>query len=92
MRVTVEYFGPARAAAGVSRETIETGPATALELVTRLARERGGRLARLLLAADALATTVLIAVGERQATADDPIRLRDGDEVAIIPPVSGGAR
>jgi molybdopterin converting factor small subunit len=33
----------------------------------------------------------LIAVGERQATAADPIPLRDGDEVAIIPPVSGGA-
>ncbi|HVK07454.1 MAG TPA: MoaD/ThiS family protein [Gemmataceae bacterium] len=90
MRVTVEYFGPAREAAGVSREAIDTGPCTAVDLVVRLAREKGGRFARLLLAGDALGPSVLVAVGDRQATAEAPIPLRDGDEVAVIPPVSGG--
>jgi molybdopterin converting factor small subunit len=92
VRVTVEYFGPAREAAGLSREVVETEPCTAVELVTRVAREKGGRFARLLLAGDALGPSVLIAVGDRQATPDDPIPLRDGDEVAVIPPVSGGGR
>jgi molybdopterin converting factor small subunit len=90
VRVTVEYFGPAREAAGLSREVIETASCTAVELVTRLAREKAGRFARLLLAGDALGPSVLVAVGDRQATPDDPIPLRDGDEVAVIPPVSGG--
>jgi len=93
VRVTVEYFGAAREAAGVGRETVECDPpCSATELVTRLARERGGRLAHLLLVNDRLAPSVLIAVGDRQATAAESINLRDGDEVVVIPPVSGGAR
>ena len=91
MRVTVEFFGPAREAAGMARVGIDCDmPTTAQDLVIRLAREHGGRLARLLLAADRLAPSVLIAVNDRQA--ESPVPLKDGDEVAVIPPVSGGAR
>jgi MoaD family protein len=91
MRVTVEFFGPAREAAGTARVGIDCDmPTTAQDLVTRLARERGGRLAHLLLAEDRLAPSVLIAVNDLQA--DAPVPLKDGDEVTVIPPVSGGAR
>jgi molybdopterin converting factor small subunit len=91
MRVTVEFFGPAREAAGTARLGIECEmPCTAQDLVTRLARDRGGRLARLLLSDDRLASSVLIAVNDLQA--DGPAPLKDGDEVTVIPPVSGGAR
>jgi molybdopterin converting factor small subunit len=91
MHVTVEYFGPAREAAGMARETIEcTLPTTARELITRWARERGGRLASLLLVDDKLSRSVILAVNDEQVAKE--VDLEDGDVVSVIPPVSGGAR
>jgi MoaD family protein len=90
MHVTVEYFGPAREAAGMARETIEcTLPTTARELITRWARERGGRLASLLLVDDKLSKSVILAVNDEQVVRE--VDLEDGDEIAVIPPVSGGS-
>ena len=89
MRVTVEYFGPAREAAGLGREAIELpSSCSAAELVTRIASERGGRLASLLLSNGQLSRSVMLAVNDQQADASP---LKDGDVIAIIPPVSGGA-
>lgn len=89
MRVTVEYFGPARDAAGTAREAIELpSPCPAAELVTRIANERGGRLASLLLANGQLSRSVMLAVNDQQA---ESTPLEDGDVISIIPPVSGGA-
>ena len=91
MHVTVEFFGPAREAAGQSRLGVDCDtPATAQELVARLARERGGRLAYLLLADDRLAPFVLVAVNDVQVAG--PVPLKDGDEITVLPPVSGGSR
>jgi len=90
MHVTVEFFGPAREAAAAARLAIDCdGPCTAQDLVARLAREHGGRLAHLLLTDNGLAATVLIAVNDVQAAG--PVPLQDGDEIALIPPVSGGS-
>jgi MoaD family protein len=90
MRVTVEFFGPARDAAGMSRLLIEcAAPCSAHDVVTRMAHEHGGRLASLLLHDDRLASSVIIAVNDRQAGADE--QLKDGDVVTVIPPISGGA-
>ena len=92
MRVTVEYFGPAREAAGVAvEEVVLDGPCSAGELVVRVARARGGRLAALILAGDRLAPSILLAVNDRQAAGPEPEPLRGGDVVTVIPPVSGGA-
>ena len=91
MIVMVEYFGPARDAAGVVRESVECDPpCPAVELVERIARERGGRLAALLLKDGRLSRSVLLSVGDRQIGRDEEMLLRDGDEVVVIPPVSGG--
>lgn len=91
MRVTVEFFGPAREAAGTARLAIDCDmPSTAQELVVRLARERGGRLAHLLLTHDRLAPSVLVAVNDVQAVG--PVALKDGDEITVLPPVAGGSR
>lgn len=91
MIVMVEYFGPARDAAGRARESVEfVPPCPAVELVERIARERGGRLASLLLIDGRLSHSVLLSVGDRQIGRDEDVLLRDGDEVLIIPPVSGG--
>ena len=91
MRVTIEFFGPAREAAGQARLGVDCDlPVTAQELVARLAHERGGRLASLLLAGDRLSSSLLIAVNDVQA--DDPIPLQEGDAITVLPPVSGGSR
>ena len=90
MRVTVEFFGPAREAAGQARLGVDCEmPTTAQNLVARLARDCGGRLADLLLAQDRLAASVLIAVNDVQAAG--PVPLKDMDVVTVVPPVSGGA-
>ena len=91
MRVTVEFFGPAREAIGAARLGVDCDmPTTAQDLVTRLARDRGGRLANLLLAGDRLAPSVLLAINDVQAAG--PVPLKDGDEITVLPPVSGGGR
>jgi molybdopterin converting factor small subunit len=92
MRVTIEYFGPAREATGIAREEVNcTPPCSAQDLVTRIARDRGGRLASLLLRGDGLSPALLLSVNDQQV-AGEPVPLQDGDVVSIIPPVSGGAR
>lgn len=80
MAVTVLYFAAARDAAGVDRETVARAPATVGELRRALGLERpalAGVLARSRIAVD-------------QEFAEDGAPLRDGAEVAVVPPVSGG--
>lgn len=92
MRVTVEYFGPAREAAGVSRAPADCdAPNTAVELIVRLATARGGRLARLLLRDGKLSPAIMLAVNDEQISASEPSLLQDGDVISVIPPVSGGS-
>lgn len=79
--ITVKLF--AAAADAVGRRSLQgdwTG-LTAAQLLEQLQKEHPG-LAR-------LAPVLSIAVNREYATADR--RLADGDEVALIPPVSGGA-
>jgi len=91
MRVTVEYFGPAREATGAGREEVDcTPPCSAQDLVTRIARDRGGRLAGLLLRDGRLSPALLLAINDGQV-AGETVPLKEGDVVSIIPPVSGGA-
>jgi molybdopterin synthase catalytic subunit len=81
MPVHVLYFAAARDAAGLARETLAEVPATVGDLRRALERAHpalGRVLARSRLAVD-------------QEFADDDAPLRDGAEVAIVPPVAGGA-
>jgi len=81
MPVQVLYFAGARDAAGTARETLAPVPATigALRRVLASAHPRlQGILPRCRIAVD-------------QEFADDEAALREGAEVAIVPPVSGGA-
>jgi molybdopterin converting factor subunit 1 len=79
--VQVLYFAGARDAAGVGAEPLGEPPATVRALKARLA-ELHPRLAPLL-------PRCRIAVDQSFAGDDDPVP--DGAEVAVIPPVSGGA-
>ncbi|HSD19043.1 MAG TPA: molybdopterin converting factor subunit 1 [Anaeromyxobacter sp.] len=81
MAIHVLYFAGAREAAGAARETLERAPTTVAEL-RRTITEAHPALARIL-------PRCRIAVDQEFAAEDAP--LRDGAEVAIVPPVSGGA-
>ncbi|HZP95898.1 MAG TPA: molybdopterin converting factor subunit 1 [Candidatus Limnocylindria bacterium] len=81
MRVVIRLFASYREAAGVGRIEIELPPGAAVrdaiaEIVKRHPLVAEGR-------------QVVIARNREYVTADEP--LADGDEVALIPPVSGGA-
>ena len=92
MIVRVEYFAQAREAMGQPREEVELAPrATVAALLDRLAQDHGGRLAALLLGPDGRpAPSVLVSVGGQQVRTDTAAELHDGDEVLVIPAVSGG--
>ena len=78
MKVTVKYFGLVAEAAEKSEEVLELkGTLTALELK--------GQCLNSLAIADK--DSVQIAVNQNL---DDTITLKDGDEVAFLPPFAGG--
>lgn len=78
--VTLRLFAAARDAAGTGRERVE---ATTVGEAIAVARERfGSRFA------DVAATATIWVNGE---AADDDQPLSPGDEVAVLPPVSGGS-
>jgi molybdopterin converting factor subunit 1 len=81
MAIEILYFAGARDAAGTARETLAAPPATVADLRRALAASHP-RLAPIL-------ARCRIAVG--QEFAEDAAPLPDGAEVAVVPPVSGGA-
>ncbi|MDA8346797.1 MAG: molybdenum cofactor biosynthesis protein MoaE [Thermaerobacter sp.] len=79
MKVAVLYFAHARSARGQASESFDLPDGTTVaELKERLAVLLGSRV-----------PTFLLARNEAYAAPEDA--LHDGDEVAVIPPVSGGA-
>lgn len=79
MPVTVRYFARMAEIAGCASETIAPVPATAARLFAQLdARHRFGFGP----------AALRVALNERLVDWDSA--LQDGDEVALIPPVSGG--
>ena len=82
MRVSVLFFGLAHDLTGFEQEQLEIAPGERLADVQRRYESRFPRLRE-------LAGSLLAAVNQEIA---DPSRLlQDGDEVAFMPPVSGGA-
>jgi molybdopterin converting factor subunit 1 len=82
MRVTLLYFAAARERAGIPRETVDLrdGATAADAREAACAAHPGLR---------AIVERLRLAVDQQFAPAERP--LRDGAEVAFIPPVSGGA-
>jgi molybdopterin converting factor subunit 1 len=83
MRVTLLYFAAARERAGTSRETLELPEGATAGQAKARALEAHPAL-------QPLAGQLRVAVD--LAFAPDERALTDGAEVALIPPVSGGAR
>lgn len=82
MHFTVLYFAAAREAAGCAREGLEADAPLRVGDVRSLLVARHPDLARLL-------PRCRLAVGEEMA--DDAAPVEEGAEVAVIPPVAGGA-
>ena len=80
MRLKILYFGPLRDRFGCGEAALEIAdPATVSDLRTQVFGAEGGSRASV-----AVAVNMEYALPERL--------LRDGDEVAFIPPVAGGGR
>ena len=80
MTVTVLLFASYAEALGASSLAVElTGDATVADVISSIRAQPG---------ADRLPPTPLVAVNQQYAESDAPVR--DGDEVALIPPVAGG--
>jgi sulfur-carrier protein len=83
--IQVLYFARLRERLGTARESIElpAGVATAAELIAHLCL-RGPPWS------DALGQGERVMVAVNQALAQPRTSVRDGDEVALFPPVTGG--
>lgn len=81
MALTILYFAAAREAAGVAREKVDLAAGTVADL-RRALSDRHPALARVL-------PRCRLAVNQEMAADGEPVP--DGAEVAVIPPVAGGA-
>ncbi|MFQ3631010.1 molybdopterin converting factor subunit 1 [Roseiflexus sp.] len=80
--IVVRYFAAHREITGCSDETLALAPGTTVEALWEMLTERYPRLA-------GYSGRLLFAVNQEFAVAEQ--ELHNGDEVAFIPPVSGGA-
>jgi molybdopterin converting factor subunit 1 len=81
MKVAVKLFAAAREAAGASEVMVELADGSTVGELRAAIGEQWPAL-------EALMTSSLIAVNAEYAPAS--VRVEAGDEVALIPPVSGG--
>ena len=77
--VSLRYFAMLRDITGVEHEKLTTNASTPSELYDELRQSKGFTLDK---------TQVRVALNGEFAQLDD--QLNDGDELAFIPPVSGG--
>ncbi len=81
IRVTVLFFGRLKELAGYAEDSIESADATTIEQLFALYAARYPELAK-------YRSSVVASRNREFAAWDTP--LRTGDEVAFLPPVSGG--
>ena len=81
--VTVKFFAAYREITGIRETTVDLPPGATLDRLLARVFEAYPKLAR-------HRTSMMLAVNQEFAEPD--AKLRGGDEVALLPPVSGGAR
>ncbi|HYG76111.1 MAG TPA: MoaD/ThiS family protein [Planctomycetota bacterium] len=92
IRVRVTYCAQARAAAGVASDEVQLdGACTPGDLLIKVAELRGESLRRIILDSSGRPhPSVLLFVGGEQVPVNAALALKDGDEIEIVPPMSGG--
>lgn len=81
--IEIHYFASIRERLACDRETLDTAPPTVAALVDALVERHGEAWQRVLRDG-----RVLVAVNQEVASLQSA--LREGDEVAFFPPVTGG--
>jgi len=91
LKITVSYTGQIKSAVGVPSEQLDlTVSSTLTELVRRLA-EKHSQAARHLLGEDGnVQRALLLVVNNEQVPPGNDPQLTEGDQVTIMPPISGG--
>lgn len=88
MRVRVLYFGVLKERSGAAEEPLELSDGATVGELVRVLRERSSNSA-MASGLESVWQSLAVAVNREYATADAV--LSDGDEVALLPPVSGGS-
>jgi len=81
LKVNILYFSSIKDRLKKSGETLEIKEGTTVSELINLLKEKYPQISQLL-------NSVMVAVNEEYAEENTP--LKDGDTVALIPPVSGG--
>ncbi len=82
MTITVKFFALARDRAGIAETQLEVPVIATVDSVAKTIAKRFPELSSML-------PKVAFAINQSYVTAD--VLLKNGDELAVIPPVSGGA-
>jgi molybdopterin converting factor small subunit len=92
VKLKVSYSGQARAAAGCGSEEFQLPAAATLrDLLLAIASRHGERMTSMLQTTpERGAPAVLVFVGEEQVPWETPPALKDGDDVMLLSPISGG--
>jgi MoaD family protein len=92
MKVTVRYLAQAREAAGRSSEEVELeGATTVHDFIVRLARQNGSAFARMALDGTGCPhASLLVIIGDEQVRPGEARKLKGGETVTIMTPISGG--
>lgn len=92
IQVTVKYMSRVKKAAGTSGENLSLpSPCTVQALITeRLCKENRPLSESLLSANGDIQEFLMIFVGDTKVDSKIPMMLKDGDEVLIMSPISGG--
>ena len=85
MRVQVLYFGVLKDVFALERDQVEMADGGSVEMLTDLLQERGCLSPKM---GEGLWRSIAVAVNQEYVRGS--VVLRDGDEVALLPPVSGG--
>jgi molybdopterin/thiamine biosynthesis adenylyltransferase/molybdopterin converting factor small subunit len=93
MKVTLHYWAQVKQAAGVAREEFEVdAPCTAQALVVLAAQKHGDPLRRFLLGSDGTPHRhLMLIIGDRHVAWEEPVALEGGEEITLLPPISGGS-
>jgi molybdopterin converting factor subunit 1 len=81
MKITVKFFASYRDIAGRSEETQVMSEGATVSVLLLLLKEKYPKLG-------SLSDNIIVSVNKKYAR--EEVALKEGDEVALLPPVSGG--
>ena len=92
MKVTLHYWAQVKQAAGIACEELElNAPCSAQELGEQAAERHGDPLRSFLLGEDNTPRrNLLLIVDDVHVRWNEPFPLQGGEEVTVLPPISGG--